>query len=114
MKSKNLKTSTAEFENAAAMTDRIKWVLRLYVNGMTLKSTQAIVKARHLCEKYLAGRFELKVIDICQLPALAKREQIIATPTLIKELPLPLRKIMGDLSDMERLLVDIDLESMEF
>jgi circadian clock protein KaiB len=114
MKSNQLKTSTAEFENAAAMIDRVKWVLRLYVTGMTPKSTQAIVKVRHLCEKHLAGLFELKVIDIYQQPALAKREQIIATPTLVKELPLPLRKIIGDMSDTERLLAGFDLKSKEF
>ncbi|MBN2032238.1 MAG: circadian clock KaiB family protein [Deltaproteobacteria bacterium] len=77
---------------------------------MTPKSTRAIVNVRKLCEKHLAGRFELEVIDIYQQPKLAKGEQIIAAPTLIKKLPLPLRKLIGDMSDTERFLVGIDLK----
>jgi circadian clock protein KaiB len=77
---------------------------------MTPKSTRAIANVQKLCEKHLAGRFELKVIDIYQQPTLAKGEQIIATPTLIKKLPLPLRKLIGDMSDSERFLVGIDLK----
>jgi circadian clock protein KaiB len=110
MKIKRKKTSTEEFEKAAAKQDRAKYVLRLYVTGMTPKSTQAIANVQKLCERHLAGRYELKVIDIYQQPQLAKREQIIATPTLIKKLPLPLRKLIGDMSDTERFLVGIDLK----
>ena len=85
------------------------YVLRLYVTGMSPKSTRAIANVRKLCEKYLEGGYELEVIDIYQQPKLAKGEQIIATPTLIKKLPLPLRKLIGDMSDTERFLVGIDL-----
>lgn len=113
MGSKKSKTSTEEFENAVAKQNSATYVFRLYVTGMTTKSTQAISNVRKLCEKHLAGRFELKVIDIYQQPALAKGEQIIATPTLIKELPPPLRKIIGDMSDTEKFLVGIDLKSKE-
>jgi circadian clock protein KaiB len=104
------KTSAEEFEKAATTRDRAKYVLRLYVTGMTPKSTQAIVNVQKLCEKHLAGRYELRVIDIYQQPKVAKGEQIIATPTLIKKLPLPLRRLIGDMSDMERFLVGIDLK----
>lgn len=106
-----MKTIAGEYEKAAAKRVRAQYVLRLYVTGMTSKSTQAVVNVRELCEKYLAGRFELEVIDIYQQPKLAKGEQIIATPTLIKKLPLPLRKLIGDMSDTEKFLVGIDLKS---
>ena len=110
MERKRGKTSTEEFEKAVARQDRAKYVLRLYVTGMTPKSTQAITNVQELCEKHLAGRYELKVIDIYQQPKLAKGEQIIAAPTLIKKLPLPLRRLIGDMSDTERFLVGIDLK----
>jgi circadian clock protein KaiB len=110
MESKRVKTSTEEFEKAAAKRNRAKYVLRLYVTGMTPKSTQAIANVQKLCGKHLAGCHELKVIDIYQQPKLAKGEQIIATPTLVKKLPPPLRKLVGDMSDTERFLVGIDLK----
>ena len=110
MEKKRGKTSTDEFEKAAALRDRAQYVLRLYVTGMTPKSTQAIANVQDLCGKHLAGRYELKVIDIYQQLKLAQGEQIIATPTLIKKLPLPLRKLIGDMSDTERFLVGIDLK----
>ena len=91
------------------MHDHAKYVLRLYVTGMSPKSTRAIANVRKLCERYLQGAYELKVIDIYQQPKLAAGEQIIATPTLIKKLPLPFRKLIGDMSDAERFLVGIDL-----
>jgi len=104
------KTSAEGFEKAAATRDRAKYVLRLYVTGMTPKSTQAIANVEKLCKEHLAGRYELKVIDIYQQPKLVQGEQIIATPTLIKKLPLPLRKLIGNMSDTERFLVGIDLK----
>ena len=110
MNRKKGETSAEEFEKAAARRDRTKYVLRLYVTGMTPRSTRAIANVRKLCEKYLEGCYELDVIDIYQQPTLAKGEQIIATPTLIKKLPLPLRKLIGDMSDTERFLVGIDLK----
>jgi circadian clock protein KaiB len=107
---KRVKTSTEEFEKAAALRGGATYVLRLYVTGMTPKSTRAIANIQQLCEKFLEGRYELEVIDIYQQPTLAKGEQIIATPTLIKKLPLPLRKLIGDMSDTQRFLVGIDLK----
>ena len=114
MEMKRGKTSTEEFEKAAAKGDRATYVLRLYVTGMTPKSTQAIANIQTLCEKYLTGRYELKVIDIYQQPELAKEEQIIAVPTLIKKHPLPLRRLIGDMSDTERFLAGIGLKPKEF
>ncbi|MCL5808931.1 MAG: circadian clock KaiB family protein [Deltaproteobacteria bacterium] len=110
MERKKGKTSTKEFEKAAAKRDRTKYILQLYVTGMTPKSTQAIANVQKLCEEHLAGRYELKVIDIYQQPDLAKGEQIIAAPTLIKKLPLPLRRLIGNMTDIEKFLVGIDLK----
>jgi len=104
------KTSTEEFEKAVVKTVEVKHVLRLYITGMTPRSTLAIDNVRKLCEKHLKGSYELKVIDIYRQPERAKDEQIIAIPTLIKKLPLPIRKIIGDMSDTERFLVGIDLQ----
>lgn len=103
-------TSTEEFEKAVALRDRATYVFRLYVTGMTPKSTRAIANVRKLCEKHLADRYKLKVIDIYQQPALARKAQIIATPTLVRDQPLPLRRLIGDMSDEERFLVGIDLK----
>lgn len=86
------------------------YILRLYVTGMTPRSTAAIRRIKTICEERLAGRYDLKVIDIFQHIELAKSEQILATPTLIKELPLPLRRLVGDLSDRHRVLVGLNLE----
>jgi circadian clock protein KaiB len=111
---KREKTSTEEFEKAAAKGDWAKHVLHLYITGMTPKSTLAIANVRKLCEKHLTGSYELKVIDIYQQPQLAREEQIIATPTLIKKQPLPLRRLIGDMSDTERFLAGIGLKPKEF
>jgi circadian clock protein KaiB len=110
MERKRGKTSTEEFEKAVTDPDRAKYVLRLYVTGMTPKSTRTIANVQKLCEKHLTGRYELDVIDIYQQLKLAMGEQIIATPTLIKKLPLPIRKLIGDMSDTERFLVGIGLK----
>jgi circadian clock protein KaiB len=107
---KKVKMSTEELEKAAAIRNREKYVLCLYITGMTPKSTKAITNVQNLCEKYLKGFYKLEIIDIYQQPHLAKEEQIIATPTLIKKLPLPIRRLIGDMSDTERFLVGIDLK----
>jgi circadian clock protein KaiB len=86
------------------------YVLRLYVTGSTPRSARSILNVRTLCEERLAGRYKLEVIDIYQQPELAREEQIIAAPTLIKKLPAPLRKLIGDLSDRDRVLVGLDLK----
>ena len=86
-----------------------RYVLRLYVTGMTPRSARAITTIRTLCEKHLQGRYSLQVVDIYQHPQLTREEQIIAAPTLIKRLPLPLRRMVGDLSDRGRVLFGLDL-----
>ena len=85
------------------------YLLRLYVTGMTPKSIRAITNIKKICEEHLQGRYWLEVVDLYQQPQLAQGEQIIAAPTLIKELPHPLRRIIGDLSNTERVLVGLDL-----
>jgi circadian clock protein KaiB len=87
------------------------FLLRLFVTGMTPRSTDAIARTKAICEEYLEGRYELEVIDIYQQPEAAKGEQIIATPTLIKKLPLPLRRLVGDLSDKQRVLVGLNIHA---
>src|ERR1700753_1957660 len=86
-----------------------RYILRLYVAGMTSRSTRAVENVRAFCEKHLEGRYDLQVIDVYQQPALAKTEQLSAAPTLIKKLPLPLRRLIGDMSNEERILVGLDL-----
>jgi circadian clock protein KaiB len=83
--------------------------LRLYVTGTTPASSRAIEQVRALCEKHLQNRYELEVIDVYQKPALARDEQIIATPTLIRAIPRPLRRYIGDLSKVEKVLSDLAL-----
>src|SRR5262245_6954502 len=84
-----------------------QYLLRLYITGMTPRSTEAIKSIREICEENLQGRYELEVIDIYQNPSLAKDDQIIAVPTLIKKLPQPLRRFIGNLSDQERVLLGL-------
>ncbi len=96
-------------EAVASPPEGGRYVLRLYVTGMTLRSMQAIANLRAICETRLQGRYELEVVDIYQHPRLARDEQIVAAPTLIRKLPLPLRQMVGNLSDEERVLVGLDL-----
>lgn len=93
------------------MTPCDTYVLRLYVTGMTPRSARAVANLQAICTEYLDGRYDLEVVDIYQQPALAKGEQIIAAPTLIKKLPLPMRRIIGDMSDRARVLLGLDLSS---
>jgi circadian clock protein KaiB len=101
--------TTAEFERLLEAPDETRYTLRLYVTGMTPRSQRAIENIKAICEEHLAGRYELEVIDIYQHPTLADGEQIIAAPTLIKTLPAPLRRLVGDLSNTERILLGLDL-----
>lgn len=88
------------------MTD---FVLKLYVTGKTPRSERAISNLRRICDEELAGKYDMAVVDVLERPQLAEDEKIIATPTLIKELPPPLRRIIGDLSDTEKVLLGLDL-----
>jgi circadian clock protein KaiB len=86
-----------------------KWKLRLYVAGQTPKSVAAFANLKRACEEHLQGRYEIEVIDLLRNPQLAAGDQIVAIPTLVRKLPQPLRKIVGDLRDTERLLVGLQL-----
>ena len=102
--------SMSAFERALSETDEEQsYVLRLYVTGMTPRSMQAVASIKSICDELLEGRYDLEVIDIYQHPVLAKDEQIIAAPTLVKQLPAPLRRLIGNLSDRERVLMGLDL-----
>lgn len=87
--------------------------LRLYITGRTPQSQRAIDNLRNICESELSGSFEVEVIDVLEHPSLAENEKILATPTLVKRLPEPVRKIIGDLSDREKVLLGLDLESLQ-
>jgi circadian clock protein KaiB len=110
MKTTKATSATAAFEQSLAKPDRRRLELRLYVAGMTPRSARAIANAKKICEELLKGRYDLRVIDIYQQPVLAKGDQIIAVPTLIKKLPPPLRRIIGDLSNRERVLIGLDIK----
>ncbi len=86
-----------------------QWQLRLYVAGQTPKSVAAFANLKRICEEHLAGEFEIEVIDLIENPRLARDDQIVAIPTLVRKLPEPIRKIIGDLSDTERTLVGLQL-----
>ena len=105
------RTTRARTKPAAAAIEVIvvQHVLRLYVAGCTARTTQAVANLKAICEEYLNGQYELDVVDIYQQPALARRDQVIAVPTLIRQLPKPLRRIVGDMSRRERVLVGLDL-----
>jgi circadian clock protein KaiB len=101
----------ASLERAATSPEGDRYLLRLYVTGMTSRSERAVRNLQGICDEHLKGKYDLEVIDIYQQPVLAKGEQIIAAPTLIKKLPLPMRRIIGDMSNRERVLVGLDLRS---
>lgn len=105
-------TELEAMEAALATSDMAHYLLKLYIIGFTPRANQAIVNIRKICEEHLHGRYELEVVDISQNPTLAEGEQIIATPTLIKKLPLPLRRFIGDMSQTERILMGLDLRKV--
>ncbi len=94
---------------AAKEMEHARYVLRLYVAGMTPRSAEAIRRVTEFCERHLADRYELEIVDIYQKPALMKGEQIVAVPTLVKQLPAPLRRFIGDMHDEEKLLFGMDV-----
>jgi len=106
---KNEEDIYQKFESLADESSEENYILKLYVAGFSPKSNRAIQNIKEICETHLKGRYELQVIDLYQNPTLAQGEQIIAVPTLVKKLPLPLRKIIGDMSNQEKLLVGLDL-----
>ena len=103
------RSATERFEAALAAVGEQPFVLRLYVAGATPGSQRAIANLREICETQLAGRYQLEVIDVYQRPQLAVQEQIVATPTLVRLLPQPVARIVGDLSDGDKVLIGLDL-----
>jgi circadian clock protein KaiB len=109
MKKRQKLTAEASSAGAEAAPANAGYLLRLYITGTTPQSMRAVANIRRICEEHLQGRYELEVIDLSERPSLAEGEQIIATPTLIKKLPLPLRRFIGDLSQTDRILLGLDL-----
>ena len=96
-------------KNKPARVEEPEWDLRLYVAGQSSRSLAAMTNLKKLCEDYLAGRYRIEVIDLLKNPQLAAGDQILAIPTLVRKLPSPIKKIIGDLSNVERALVGLDL-----
>ena len=95
---------------SAADGDGSRWNLRLYVAGQTPRSLTAFKNLKEICEEYLKGQYHIEVIDLMENPTLARGDQILAVPTLVRKLPQPIRKIIGDLSNTERVLVGLDIQ----
>ena len=112
-KKPKVKSPADDFDLTISERHKDKYILRLYITGSTSRSVLAITNLKKICEEYLEGRYELEVIDLYQKPGLAKGEQIIAIPTLIKKLPLPLRRIIGDMSNKEKVLLGLDLRKVK-
>lgn len=89
---------------------RTEWILRLYVAGQNPKSLSAFANLKNICEEHLANRYVIEVVDLLKQPQLAQDDQIVALPTLIRRLPEPIKRIIGDLSDLERVMVGMDLK----
>jgi len=92
-------------------TEAKKWNLRLYVAGQTPKSVTALANLKRICDEHMHGEYSVEIIDLMENPQLARRDQIVAIPTLVRELPSPLKRIIGDLSNTERVLVGLDVVS---
>ena len=105
--------ATEAFELLLEKTAEDFYVLRLYVSGMSPNSQRAIENVREICAQHLEGRCKLEIIDIYQQPRLAQNGQIIAAPTLVKELPLPLRRFIGDMSKKERILIGLNIRNQD-
>ncbi len=101
--------TNAEHSSKKPKTVEAKWMLRLYVAGQTPKSLTAFANLKKICEEYLQGSYQIEVIDLIVNPTLAKDDQILALPTLVRKLPEPVKKIIGDLSNTERVLVGLDI-----
>ena len=107
------KSSPEDLDLTVSKRQKDKYILRLYITGSTSRSILALTNLKKICMEYLEGRYELEVINLYQHPGLAKDEQIIAAPTLIKKLPLPFRRIIGDMSNTEKVLLGLDLKALK-
>jgi circadian clock protein KaiB len=111
VKTNKTSRATKAFEKALATSRTGKYVLRLYVAGATTRSRQALLRVRRLCETELQGEYDLEVIDIYQQPIIARDGQILATPTLVREFPRPMRRLIGNLSNTTGLFVGLDWDT---
>jgi circadian clock protein KaiB len=109
VKTSHGKSKSSRGTRKAASAGRDRWLLRLYIAGQTPKAISAINNLKLICEEQLKGKYRLEVIDLLRHPQLARDNQILAVPTLVRKLPIPVRKIIGDLSDRDRVLVGLDL-----
>ncbi len=109
MKEQSSKDSSRTEPSALRTSKGQQYVLKLYIAGTSVRSNEAITNLKRICDEHLKDRYELEVIDIYQQPVLAKGEQIVAVPTLMKKLPPPLRRFIGSMADAERILVGLDL-----
>ena len=112
-KKTKIRSATEEFDQNVADKSPDKYMLSLYITGSTSRSVLAISNLKKICEEYLEGKYELEVIDLYQNPLIAREEQIIAAPTLIKKLPLPFRRIIGDMSNEKKVLMGLDLRKIK-
>jgi circadian clock protein KaiB len=108
-----IEENPGKLETPLTERDQGKYTLRLYITGTTNRSIMAITNLKKICEEYLEGKYDLEVIDLYKSPHLAEGDQIIAAPTLIKELPLPFRRIIGDMSNKENVLLGLDLREVK-
>ncbi|HEX6715547.1 MAG TPA: circadian clock KaiB family protein [Pyrinomonadaceae bacterium] len=108
--SKKLRRPTNGRSSPGQDGDLTRWNLRLYVAGQTPRSLSAFKNLKQICEEYLKGKYHIEVIDLMENPTLARGDQILAIPTLVRKLPQPIRKIIGDLSNTERVLVGLDIQ----
>jgi len=109
MRQKQVNSTKKSLEENLVATEKDKWILRLYVAGKTPKALTAFTNLKKICEEQLNGKYSIEVIDLLINPQLGVEDQILALPTLVRKLPVPVRKIIGDLSDTERVLVGLDL-----
>ncbi len=109
MENESSHNSTEAFEQALTELDDRHYCLRLYIAGTTVHSINALENIKKICEEHLQGRYQLEVIDIYQQPGVSQKEHIVAVPTLIKRLPPPLQRIIGDMSKTEKVIVGLDL-----
>lgn len=106
-------TTLADYELALEQSKSEVYVLDLYVSGISPKSVKAITNVKNMCERCLSGRYELKVIDVYQKPTMAVNEQIVAVPTLIKKLPKPVQRLMGDMANIQQVLLGLEIRPKE-
>jgi circadian clock protein KaiB len=109
VKTKRKTSATSRRTKQRSKAKSAKWILRLYIAGQTQKAVAAFSNLKLICEEQLKGKYQIEVIDLLKHPQLARDDQILAVPTLVRRLPLPVRNIIGDLSDTERELVGLDL-----